>query len=185
MKQKGQGFVLVGNHTQPVGDAFSSNMVAFPTRTHVVVHPDNLRLPVVGRLTPYLGAIPIPNGIREARAFSEELSELLLSGRAVAIFPEAHVWPFFTGLRTFKKGALDIAVRANVPAYTFTRVYRKSRVFGFKCIVYIDGPFYPSQELSRGEAEAALSDGLFAVMAERTKESDVQVVEYKERRNEP
>ena len=180
-KREGRGFILVGNHTQPIGDAFGSNLVAFPTRAHVVVHPDNLSLPVIGRLTPYLGAIPTPGTLREARQFSEAVAEKLSRGRAVVIFPEAHVWPFYTGLRPFKSGALDPAVRAGVPAFCFSRVYKKSRLFGFKCCVFIDGPFYPCKSLSRRDAEAKLSRELFAAMEARVRESDVQVYDYKER----
>ena len=57
-KEKGHGFFLYGNHTHPVADAFMPSMVSYPMDTYVIVHPNNVSMPVLGWVTPSLGAIP-------------------------------------------------------------------------------------------------------------------------------
>ena len=45
-KEKGHGFFLYGNHTHPVADAFMPSMVSYPVDTYVIVHPNNVSMPV-------------------------------------------------------------------------------------------------------------------------------------------
>lgn len=174
-----KSYVLIGNHTQKIADAFTPSVISFPKKTHVIVHADNVTLPVLKRLTPALGAMPLPSGIKSARAFLKATEQHLTNGEVITVYPEAHVWSYYTGLRPFTKGALDIAVRQGIPVFSFTRVYKKSRVFGFRCEIYVDGPFFPSRELSRADAERELSSTVFSKMNERVALSTVEVIEYK------
>ena len=62
----GAGFFLYGNHTHPVADAFMPSMVSYPRDAYVIVHPANVSMPVLGRITPSLGALPLPDDIDAA-----------------------------------------------------------------------------------------------------------------------
>lgn len=172
------GILLVCNHCERVGDAFTPSVAAFPRRTHVVVHPDNLSLPVLGQLTAMLGAIPVPNDLRSARDFSRSLSDKLARGHAVAIYPEAHLWEKYTAIRPFADSALDPAVRCGAPVFACTRVYLRRPVVGYVTRLYIDGPFYPNQNLSRSAACRDLAARVHAKMQERAEESNVEVIKY-------
>ena len=176
---KGQsGFLLVGNHNEACGDAFSPSVVAFPRKTYVIVHRDNTSKPFLRSVTPSLGAIPVPQGIREARAFSERVGELIARGSAVAVYPEAHLWQKCSFLRPFELGAFDPAVRGGFPVFSMTRVYKRHRLFGYVTRLYIDGPFVADSSLSRSSAAAELAARVGEKMEERLKEGDVCIIEY-------
>lgn len=172
------GVLLVCNHSERVGDAFTPSVAAFPVRTHVVVHPDNLALPVLGRLTAMLGAIPVPHDLPSARDFSRSVCDKLERGHAVAVYPEAHLWEKYTGIRPFADSALDPAVRCGAPVFACTRVYLRRPIVGYVTRLYIDGPFYPDASLSRSAACRELSARVRERMQERVKESNVEVIKY-------
>ena len=172
------GVLLVCNHSERVGDAFTPSVVAFPVRTHVVVHPDNLALPVLGRLTSMLGAIPVPHDLPSARCFSRSVADKLARGHAVAVYPEAHLWEKYTGIRPFADSALDPAVRCGAPVFTCTRVYLRRPVVGYVTRLYIDGPFYPDPSLPRSAACRELSERVRTRMKERVGESNIEVIKY-------
>ncbi len=172
-------FVLYSNHNEPVGDAFSPSVIAFPRKTYVVVSPANVLLPVIGKLLPMLGALPTPSDIRAARNFSVAAAELLQGKSCITIYPEAHVWPKCAFLRPFAPGAFDIAATSGAPVFTSTRVYKKARLFGYRPYVYVDGPFYPRDGLRRGEASDDLCRQVRSAMEYRLREAGtIEIVRY-------
>lgn len=179
-----KGGILVLNHTERIGDAFTPSVISFPTRCFVVVHADNLSLPVLGGVTSMLGAVPIPHDRKSAREYSLSIEKKLRRGDLVAIYPEAHLWEKYSGIRPFKDAALDPAVRNNAPVFACTRVYKKSRILGYKTRLYIDGPFYADVEKTRSAAARELSRLVHGIMTERAAESNVEVIRYEKRGTE-
>ncbi len=179
-----RGYILVLNHTETVGDAFAPSLTAFPARVHVVVHPDNVSLPVLGALTPMLGALPVPSDLGGARNLSLAVERRLSEGGVVAVYPEAHVWDKHTSLRPFDVGAFDFSVRNGAPVYSATRVYRRHRIFGYVTRIYIDGPFYPDATLSRSEAARRLCDEVREKMSERCLLNDINIIEYRKKNDD-
>ena len=174
---RGVGIFIVGNHTQPIADAFTPNIIAFPRKNSIVITKDNFALPVLGRALPYLGGIPLPETPRAARAFTRTVETRIKRGEAVTIYPEAHVWEYYTGIRELDPSAFDLPVRFGAPVFSATRVYRRSAI-GVRCKIYLDGPFIPDQSLPKKEARERLSLAISKIMKERAKESDVEVVRY-------
>lgn len=181
--RRGQGCYLFGNHTQPTADALIPTMVAFPRDVHVIVHPANVSMPVLGRLTPYLGALPLPDDLAAGRAFLAALAEHTERGRAICVYPEAHIWPWCTFIRPFSDKSFAYPVRAGVPVFCFTNTYRP-RLFGrgTRLVTFVDGPFYPDKTLSPGAARTALRDAVYAAMCRRAEgENRKTVVDYRPR----
>lgn len=56
LKKQKSAYFLYANHTSAAADPFIPTFTAFPKRVYVVVHPANVSMPVLGKLTPYLGA---------------------------------------------------------------------------------------------------------------------------------
>ena len=174
-----RGYFLYINHTQPIADAVSPNIMIFPKKLYIIVNKENLALPGIGKATRYLGAIPLPDNIKAAKNFSDAISAALKRGCAVAVYPEAHVWPFYTGIREFGPETIEPAVKNNAPVFTATRVY-KSRGENKKPRheIYIDGPFFPDAELSKKEAREKLRTEILSAMKERAALSDVDWIRY-------
>lgn len=176
-RQKG-GFFLYGNHTQPVGDVFDPALACFPKRIYTVVSAANLFLPVIGRLLPYLGALPIPSSFHGMKEFTSAIEHRIRSGHPVVIYPEAHLWEYYTQIRPFSDTSFKYAVGLGVPSYSMTTTYQK-RKFGKKprITVYVDGPF-AVEGANKRQAAALLRDQIFSQMQERAKSSSYAYITY-------
>ena len=59
-KFKKKGYFIYGNHTNDIGDAFMPQMFNLPKDNYIIVHPNNVSMPFIGKITQSLGAIPLP-----------------------------------------------------------------------------------------------------------------------------
>lgn len=85
-----------------MGDAFNPIVGLFPNKPYIIVSPSNLGIPVIGRLLPMLGALPIPDGIHQMKKFIECIN-IRSKTNPIIIYPEAHVLPYSTFIRDFKE----------------------------------------------------------------------------------
>ncbi len=187
-KAKGQGYVIYANHTNPFHDAFSPALVA-DRRIFTIISPVNLKLPGIGKFLPYIGGMPLGGTLEEKIAFNEAVDKRLKQKNCLVIYPEAHVWPYYTGIRKFPAGdkSFKYAVRNNVPIFTMTTTYHKSKVKGQErpdMTVYVDGPFYTNSKLSEDENRAKLAKEAYESMLKMSKHSTYEYFEYKKKGKE-
>ncbi len=176
---KKKGYFLYGNHTQDIGDAFMPNMMNFPKTDYIIVHPNNVSMPVLGRITPSLGALPIPDEREAFRNFNGAVDAHIERRHAVVIYPEAHIWPYYTGIRPFPDTSFAYPVRLNAPVYCFTNTYQKRKLSKKPRIVtYIDGPFYPDPDKPLRMRRKDLRDRVYETMCMRAKKSDHIQIQY-------
>lgn len=177
---KGKGIFLYGNHTQIVADALIPSFVSMPRHAYVVVHPNNVSMPVLGRITPYLGALPLPDDAAAAVNFSQAITRCVAHGEAVVIYPEAHIWPYYTGIRPFPDASFLYPIRHGAPVFCFTNVYRARKHGDHPDIVtYVDGPFYADGALPMRQRRRALRDAVYKAMCERAALSNCSYIEYR------
>lgn len=176
---KDTGYFLYGNHTQDIGDAVIPNLLHISKESYVIVHPNNVSIPVIGRIVPSLGGIPLPDDMDAYRNFLRVIDKRIEQGAKVVIYPEAHIWPFYTGIRPFPDTSFHYPVRCGVPAFCFTNTYQKRR-FSKKprIVTYIDGPFYPAEDVPQRQRKRELRDRIYACMCERARLSDVEWIKY-------
>ncbi len=177
-KEKG-GYFLFGNHTQQIADALIPTMLSRPKDMFVVVHADNVSMPFLGKITPCLGAVPLPDDGKAARNFMNYMDEKAKKGFPVTIYPEAHIWPYYTGIRPFQDASFGYPLRAGVPVYCFTNTYQK-RGKGEKVqlVTYVDGPFYADKALPKAKQKQELRNRVYETMVKRSKNSNVEIVRY-------
>lgn len=178
-KKKMRGALIFGNHTQPVGDIFIPALASLPTRIYVVASPANYGIPVAGKILPYLGALPTASTLPQLKKLTEAIGEHLKSGKNVVIYPEAHVWQYYTGIRPYPESAFKFAVKFNVPVYCTTVTYQKCRFTKRpKTTVHVDGPFYPDTSLRETEQAKKLRDEVHSRMLDRSKNSTYEYIKY-------
>ncbi|MBD8922717.1 hypothetical protein EGR52_04755, partial [bacterium] len=165
-------------------DALIPTMVSHPADTYVIVHPNNVSMPIFGKVTPYLGALPLPDDADAAKNFIKEITEKITEKKCVMIYPEAHIWPFYTKIRPFKTSAFTFPVEEEKEVYCATTTYQKSKLLKKpKVVIYVDGPFVVDNELSRKEKSKSLAEAVSNKMIERSKISNVEFVTYKKKDN--
>ena len=179
-KYRKQGYFIYGNHTQPVGDVFIPAFVANDKRIYVVVSPANYGIPVIGPLLPMLGALPISDSIKDIKKLKEAIAKRIEQKKCIIIYPEAHVWPYYTKIRPFKKSSFKFPIQCNAPVFAMTTTYYK-RKFGKKpgIVVYIDGPFIPNSSLTKKENEEKIYNEIYQSMINRSKNSTYEYIKYK------
>lgn len=140
------GYCLYGNHTQYAVDAFLPTLIAFPRKAHILTGPDAVSLYGLRTLVQMLGGMPLPTSPRGLPHLTEAVTARLRQHRVVCAYPEAHIWPYYTGIRPFSSGSFSYPVRAQVPAVPYVLTYRPRRLFKQarpRISVYIGTPIYP------------------------------------------
>lgn len=176
---KKNGYFMYGNHTQDIGDAFIFNMLNCPKTDYVIVHPNNVSMPLLGRITPTLGALPLPSDKVAYKNFIKAIENKIKNNDVVVIYPEAHIWPYYTKIRPFLDKSFHYPISLNVPCFCFTNTYQKRKHSKKpKIVTYVDGPFFPDLSLPLKDAKKKLRDEVYQTMCERSKQSNICVIKY-------
>lgn len=185
LKQCGGGYFLYGNHTQDVADAFIPTFVAMHRHVYVIVHPNNVSMPVLGKISPSLGALPLPDNLAATRNFVNAVHTRVQQGNVVCIYPEAHIWPYCTEIRPFSDASFRYPVKEGKPVFCFTNTYQTKREGGkVRIVTYVDGPFFADKTLAEPEQKLQLRNEVFSTMVKRSKMSNVRVVNYVKREDQ-
>lgn len=175
---KKQGYFFYGNHTQPFADTFIPSIPMYPKRNFFIVNPENISIKGLGHLIELLGAIPVPGNKEAMKNFIQVIEKRIAQKYAITIYPEAHIWPYYTKIRPFKSVSFEYPVKYNTPVFCFTNTYQKYCKNKVQIVSYIDGPFFPDKTLNKKEAKQKLRDEVYNCMVERSKNSNIEVITY-------
>lgn len=179
-ENRDKGYFIYGNHTQPFADTFIPSVANYPKRNFLIVNPENVSMPGMHTMVEMLGAIPIPCDMGGMKNFMGAVEDKIRKGYSVTIYPEAHIWPYYTGIRPFQAVSFRYPVTLNCPVYALTNTYhRRGKSEKVNIVTYIDGPFYPNQNLNPKERRRELRDRVYECMKMRSMESDYEVISYR------
>ena len=184
---KKTGFYIYGNHTNAIADALIPSFVSWPKHTYVIVHANNVSIPGMGQVTKYMGAIPLPDDAAATKNFLATVKLRSETCRSMTIYPEAHIWPFYTGIRPCVDVSFRYPVQYEKPVFSFTNTYQKRRFSkNPKIVTYVDGPFFAEESLSAKEKRTELRNMVYNAMCERSKNNTVELIKYikKEKEND-
>ena len=116
--------------------------------------------------------------------FLDTIEKRIKKGNSITIFPEAHIWPYYTQIRPFKSVSFKYPVKLGVPVFCMTNTYQS---YGknndkVKIVSYIDGPFFPDEGLSIKEQQENLRNKVYGAMVERSKNSNIEVIKYEKKK---
>lgn len=182
LRRLGGACYLYANHTSMTLDAFLPALLSFPRRGEVLVGPDAVSLPVVRTLVALLGGLPLPGCAHGMAALWERLAFAAQKGRNVLIFPEAHIWPFYNGVRPFADTAFAYPVRLGLPVVAAAVVWKQRRFFKKlppRAEVHLSDPFYADAALSPRAARRALRDDVHDFLCRTVaKEKSFAYIQY-------
>ena len=173
---RGSAFYLYGNHTRDL-DAIVPALAAFPQRAYVIAHRDAVSIPGIGTIAQMLGAIPVPSEIGGMTAFAEAVETRARQGACIGIYPEAHVWPFYTGVRPFKSSSFRYPARSGRPVVAMAATYRKRRGLFFWAkrpgmTLTFSQPIYPNPSLSPRQCQEDLRRQVYTFLENQTSRPD-------------
>ncbi|MBR3144478.1 MAG: 1-acyl-sn-glycerol-3-phosphate acyltransferase [Clostridia bacterium] len=182
-KAKVKGFkgdyFLFANHTQPIGDVVIPAFCVLPKRIFTIVSPANFGIPFIGKILPYLGALPISETISGTRELTRAIEFRRSKNHPIVIYPEAHVWEYCSFIRPYPDTSFKYPVKLNKASFCITTVYNKSKRGKRPLMkVYIDGPFYPTGDTIKEKAKD-LKEQIYNTMVNRAESGDVKYIEYK------
>lgn len=177
-KYKKTGYFIYGNHTQAFADTFIPSLANYPKRNYFIVNPENVSMNGLKTLVPMLGAIPIPCNKGGMKNFLKAIEKNIKKKHSITIYPEAHIWPYYAGIRAFKDVSFKYPIQFGVPAFCLTNTYQKYWKDKIKIVTYIDGPFFADEKLNVQEKKKNLRDQIYNCMLSRSKNSNVQYIKY-------
>ena len=175
----GSGYFIYGNHTQPFGDVVLPVYINRPARIYTIASQANYGIPVIGKILPYLGALPVPDRIKDIRKLQEAVRRRYSEKNCIVIFPEAHVWPYYTEIRPYDTAAFHYPAELQAPVFAMTVTYQKRKIGKLPGMtVYIDGPFLPPSGMSRRDLTEWYRKQVKTAMDERSKNSSIKYCIY-------
>lgn len=177
-KYKNKGYFMYGNHTNIPADAYIPNMISFPKKCYVIVNSENIAVKGTRTFMSMVGAIPIPSSFKGMRNFIEAIEKRSVNHNAIAVYPEAHVWPYYTKIRPFKSTSFRYPVQFNDATFAYTTTYQKRKHSSKpKIVVYVDGPFY-GENIDGTNSKENLRNKVYDCMVERAKNNNVEMIKY-------
>ena len=179
---KHTGYFIYGNHTNQFVDGVCPTFICFPQKPHFICTSANISIPFWGKLTKMWGALPIPNTIEATKNFHNAIEFVLKQHNPIIIYPEAHLWPYYTKIREFPTTSFRYPIKYNKPVFTFTTTYQKRMFFKKpKITIYVDGPFYHDKNLPEKQAQQELRDAIFNIMNKRATNNTYEYIKYQKK----
>ena len=101
----------------------------------------------------------------------------------MVIYPEAHIWPWYTKIRPFADTSFAYPVQLKAPVFCFVNTYQKTGK-RFRMVTYIRGPFFADDSLNSKQQRKKLRDEVFQCMSKLAENSNFEMIEYKRKEEE-
>ena len=165
---KNKGYFIYGNHTNYLPDAFVPNVIRH-NRCHIIVGGQTVSIKGLKTTVKALGATPLGDTLKAQKNLFKFMSNSIQKNKSIMIYPEAHIWPYYTSVRPFSKTSLKYPILLNCPTYSLSYCYSKRKIIKRpKLTVYVDGPFYPDTSLNKKEMEEKLYQEIYTSIKDRT-----------------
>lgn len=176
------GYFLYGNHTQAV-DSVTPAILASPKKAYLIADPDAVSIQGLKNVVLMLGAIPVPDTLGGMKLLLTTIEKRIRQKQVVAIYPEAHIWPYYTGIRPFPSTSFRYPLKLDVPSVAMVTTYRPRK--GHRApgmTITISQPFYPNKNLGFKEAQEDLRDRIYAFMKQTSEnEKNIEYIHYEYR----
>lgn len=176
---KKSSYFIYSNHTQQYCDCFCPALICLNKKPHIIVNADNISISFWGKLLKMWGALPLPDNLSATKNFYSAIENTLSKNNPIVIYPEAHLWPYYTKIREFNNVSFRYPIKYNKPVFTFTTVYKRKKLGKKpKILIYVDGPFFADQNLSDKEKQQNLRDKVYLQLKNRASLSNYEFVKY-------
>lgn len=168
---KGRGAFFYSNHTA-ITDVFKLQCLVFffGRRINILGYSDTLSMgKIVPKLAWWLGYLPVPlkGDIKNLIALGNACEHYVKKGQYVLIYPEAHIWPYYTKIRNFSGGSFIYPSKSNAPIVPVVTTWRKPLIGKKpKQTIYFGHPIFPKEGVSEMENKEYLHSECLKSMQE-------------------
>lgn len=179
-KELKKGGFIYGNHVSNF-DAFQNQAYVFMNkRVNIIGYSNSLAHPFLSKIMNICGYLPLPSSTLQYRNFLNSLEKLCYKGEHTLIYPEAHIWPYYTKIRPFKDTSFHYPSKLNVPCLPIITVFIKRKFFKNPRRVILIGEYViPKEDLSISENKKYLRDEIYNQMVTLSKKHDqIEYIKY-------
>lgn len=167
-KLHGKGAFIFSNHVA-ISDVvkFQSYVFFWRRRVNIIGYPDTLTMPIVRNLTRALGylPLPLPGDVKNMVNLMDAMKFYIEKKQFILIYPEAHIWPYYTKIRNFRSGSFNYPARLEAPVLPVVTTWRKSKFCKKpKQTLYILEPIFPDPEKTSAENKEYLYEETLKAM---------------------
>lgn len=172
---------MYGNHIGAI-DAFIPNLISMPTRNRIVVSADAVSIKGLKNIIQMLGGVPVPSDMSATKNYLRAIKHYHKRNN-ITIYPEAHIWPYYTGVRPFVDSSFAYPVKNEAPTFAFFTAFTPPKGFLSKfrkanITVFVSDAIYPDEGLSEHEKRKNLRDKVYDFMLEKSAFSTYEVYDY-------
>ena len=165
---KGEGAFIYSNHVS-ISDVFKfqAKVFFFGRRVNILGYSDSLSMPFVRNLTRALGYLPLPlkGDVKNALRLGEAFEYYIRKKQYILIYPEAHIWPYYTGVRPFRNGSFAYPAHCNAPVIPVVTTWRKPLIGKTpRQTVNILEPIFPNKDMDINENKNYLHEETLKAM---------------------
>ena len=165
---KDKGYFIYSNHISNMDAIMINSFLIWNKRVNILGYSDSLSIPVVKHLVKPLGFIPLGDSLKTQANMMNCFNYYIKKKQAILIFPEAHIWPYYTKIRDFPSGSFHYPSKMNAPVVPIVSIMQK-RLFKFlkpRIKLVIGKPIYPDENKSVKENKEYLHDECLKQMKE-------------------
>ena len=176
IKKLHAGCFLYSNHTLHLDPLISAEVSGWGHRTYFIAGNDTFSISGIQHLVAMLGAMPVAYNMNSMKKMVHSINERYRQGACITIYPEAHIWPYYTGIRNFPDASFAYPVGLNAPVVAMVATYRKRRglsrlLFNHPCVtVHCSDPMYANPNLGRKAAKKELRNRVYDWMKKTAEE---------------
>ena len=177
LKKIKSGYFMYINHVTLVGDAFMPNILNFSNKNYIITGAQTNSLKPILPLLRSLGSIPLPDNYSQCKDMLSCIKKRINQNSSITIYPEKHVWPYYTKIRPFDESSFKYPVMLDSPVVSITTCFSKKKIGKRpKITLYVDGPFYPQKDLNVKENTIYLRNQVYQSMQKRSQENSTYSV---------
>ncbi len=170
-KKLKEGHFIYSTHTLPLADVFLPSLITLKRKNYLMAGAQANSLKRLLGVMRAVGSIPLTGNTAKNREMLRCVKTRLSQGASITVFPEAHVWPLYTKIRSYPVASFKYAVMFNAPVLAMTNCFQKRKFRKTpKIITFIDGPFYPDTSLDKRERATDLHRRVYETMQKRATE---------------
>lgn len=177
-----------GNHTSFTDALIAQALVSRGKRTYIVTNQDTTSIKGIRWLVTLLGCIPTPETPAQRNQFVSAIKYRVKQHCGIAIFPEAHIWPYSTHIRPFSDASFVYPSELGSPVVAMCTTYRQRKIFKNKPplpTVHVSKPYFPNMQLSLPERKAELRQKVYDFLLDcASSEENVEYIAYVKRKKE-
>lgn len=173
-----KGYFLYSNHVA-ISDVWKFSSYALWKRVNIIGYSDTLSIKGIRPLTRAFGYLPIPDDIDNMLKLKKAINTLVNKKEVVLIYPEAHIWPYYTKIRNFKDVSFIYPAEMNKPVVPAVTIWRGKPNKKPKQTIIFGKPIYPQEDLTPLENKKYLHDECLLQMKEiASKYPQVEYIKY-------